>query len=91
MAGDKPLQMFLLTADKLVRCRWDGRTDEVEILNAAMDGEVIREVAQDPFEPKRIYAATLTEIHVSDDNGANWKCTSQLVRPNPRLAEEIPT
>jgi hypothetical protein len=38
MAGDKPLQMFLLTADKLVRCRWDGRSDEVEILTAAMDG-----------------------------------------------------
>ena len=73
MAGDKPLQMFLLTADKLVRCRWDGRSDEVEILNAAMDGEVIREVAQDPFDPKRLYAATVTEIHVSEDGGAHWK------------------
>jgi photosystem II stability/assembly factor-like uncharacterized protein len=73
MAGDKRLQMFLLTADKLVRCRWDGRSDEVEILNVAMDGEVIREVAQDPFDPKRLYAATVTEIHVSDDGGSNWK------------------
>jgi photosystem II stability/assembly factor-like uncharacterized protein len=72
MPSNKSLHLFLLTADKLLRCRWDGRSDDVEILNAAMDGEVIREVAQDPFDPKRLYAATLTEIHVSEDGGANW-------------------
>ena len=73
MTTDKQLQLFLLTADKLVRCRWDGRSDEVEIINAAMEGEVIREVAQDPFDPRRFYAATLTEVHVSEDGGTTWK------------------
>ena len=62
----KPLQMFLLAADKLVRCRWDGRSDQLEIVNTALEGETLREVARDPANPQRLYAATLTEIHVSE-------------------------
>ena len=69
----KPLQMFLLAADKLVRCHWDGRSDELEIVNTALEGETLREVARDPANPQRLYAATLTEIHVSEDGGDNWK------------------
>jgi hypothetical protein len=67
------IQLFLLSADRLLRCRWDGRTENVEILNSALDGETVREVARDPFNPKRLYAATLTEIHTSDDDGATWQ------------------
>jgi hypothetical protein len=74
MAVDsKPLHMFLLTADELVRCRWDGESERVEILNSALEGETLREIGQDPTDPKRLYAATVTEIHVSDDGGATWK------------------
>lgn len=71
MAGD--LNLFLLKADGLTRCRWNGASEQVEILNSALDGETVREVARDPFKPKRLYAATLTEIHVSDDDGATWQ------------------
>ena len=67
------LQLFLLTADRLLRCRWDGRTENVEILNSALDGETVREVARDPITPNKLYAATLTEIHVSEDDGASWQ------------------
>ena len=73
MTTNGQLLLFLLTADGLVRCRWDGRVDNVEILNHALDGETVREVARDPFTPKRLYAATLTEIHVSEDDGASWQ------------------
>ncbi|MBM4296662.1 MAG: hypothetical protein FJ143_02865, partial [Deltaproteobacteria bacterium] len=69
----KDLQLFLLTAERLLRCRWDGKSDNVEIINSAMDGETIREVARDPFNPKKLYAATLTEIHISEDEGVTWK------------------
>ncbi|MCH7914255.1 MAG: hypothetical protein IH856_14650, partial [Deltaproteobacteria bacterium] len=69
----KQLQMFLLTADKLVRCRWDGQSERVEIINSALDGEILREVVQDPVNPNCLYAATATEIHVSEDGGASWK------------------
>jgi hypothetical protein len=67
------LQLFLLKADGLMRCGWDGRSERVEILNSALDGETVREVARDPFNPKRLYAATLTEIHVSEDGGKSWQ------------------
>jgi hypothetical protein len=67
------LQLYLLGAEKLLRCRWDGRTENVEILNSALDGETVREVARDPFNAKKLYAATLTEIHISEDDGASWQ------------------
>lgn len=67
------LQLFLLKADGLVRCRWDGQSERVEVLNSALDGETVRELARDPANPTRLYAATLTEIHVSEDGGASWQ------------------
>lgn len=73
MATTGPLNLFLLKADGLVRCRWDGESEEVEELDRALDGETVREVARDPLNPRRLYAATLTEIHVSEDDGASWQ------------------
>ena len=73
MATSNELYLYLLTAEGLVRCGWDGRSQHVEILNRALDGEVLREVAQDPFDRNHLYAATITEIHVSEDGGAHWK------------------
>ena len=32
----KPLQMFLLAADKLIRCRWDGRSERLEVMNTRL-------------------------------------------------------
>jgi hypothetical protein len=69
----KSLHLFLLTADRLLRCRWDGRSENTEILNSALDGETVREVAPDPVNPNKLYAATLTEIHASEDGGASWQ------------------
>lgn len=72
-AGNGALLLFLLRADGLVRCRWDGKSERVEELNSALDGETVREVVPDPFQPNRLYAATLTEIHVSEDSGKSWQ------------------
>ena len=67
------LRMFLLTADNLVRCHWDGRSRQVEVLDRVLEGEVLREVARDAGDPNRLYAATSTELHVSEDGGESWK------------------
>lgn len=72
-AGNGQLNVFLLKADGLSRWRWNGASEQVEKLNDALDGETLREVAHDPFNPKRLYAATATEIHVSEDGGESWK------------------
>ena len=47
----KPLQMFLLAADKLIRRRWDGRSERLEVVNTALEGKPSGEVAQDPLIP----------------------------------------
>lgn len=67
------LHLFLLKADGLVRCRWDGNSERVEILDRALNGETVRELVRDPFRSNRLYAATLTEIHVSEDGGETWQ------------------
>ena len=92
------LQLFLLKADGLVRCRWDGRSERVEVLGTALEGETVREVARDAVNPQRLYAATLTEIHVSDDGGESWKWVPSggidhrdiwAMAAHPTRAEEI--
>lgn len=72
-AENKALRFFLLTAEKLVCYEWDGRSEKVEILSTAMNGETVREVAPDPANPKHLYAATATEIHISEDGGVTWQ------------------
>jgi photosystem II stability/assembly factor-like uncharacterized protein len=72
-ATNGQLNLFLLKADGLTRCLWDGHSERVEMLNSALEGETVREVARDPLNPSRLYAATLTEIHVSEDDGASWQ------------------
>ena len=67
------LNLFLLKADGLVRCRWDGNSERVDVLNRALNGETVRELAPDPFQRNRLYVATLTEIHISEDGGESWK------------------
>ena len=67
------LQMFLLKADGLTRCRWDDRTERVEVLDRALEGETVRQIARDAASPQKLYAATLTEIHVSENGGETWK------------------
>ena len=49
-ASGGDLDLFLLKADGLVRCRWDGRSENVEELNSALEGETVREVAGGPRE-----------------------------------------
>lgn len=71
--GNADVNLYLLKADGLVRCRWDGKSEQVEELNSALEGETVREVAPDPFQANRLYAATLTEIHISQDGGATWQ------------------
>lgn len=92
------LQLFLLKADGLARCFWDGRSERVERLSTALEGETVREVARDAANPRRLYAATLTEIHVSDDGGDSWQWVPSggidhrdiwAMAAHPTRAEEI--
>ena len=48
------LRMFLLTADNLVRCHWDGRSRQVDVLGRMLEGEVLREVARTRGPPPAV-------------------------------------
>ena len=47
------LQMFLLKADRLVRCRWYGRSEQVEVIGRALDGETVRQITRDAADAKK--------------------------------------
>ena len=71
-ATNGSLQLFLLKADG-----WRavvGRTLGARRGSRhGAGGRNRRDVARDAVNPQRLYAATLTEIHVSDDGGESWK------------------
>src|SRR5262245_22950968 len=67
------LPLYLLTADGLVRCRATERLDGLAALGTALEGENIREVCQDPFNPRRFYAASTADVYLSEDGGETWE------------------
>jgi photosystem II stability/assembly factor-like uncharacterized protein len=66
------LDLYLMTLAGLVKARVDG-DGRAEILDTMLDPEDVREVVVDPFNPQRLYAATCTDIYLSEDDGATWK------------------
>ncbi len=70
--ASEQLTLFFLTADGLVRGRVTDRLDGLDVIGADLEGETLREICQDPFEPRRLYAASTTDVYVSEDGGASW-------------------
>jgi len=67
------LALYLLTVEGLVRCRAADGFDEVAVVGTDLDGENIREVRQDPFDPRRLYAASTTDVYRSENGGETWQ------------------
>src|SRR3954470_18030586 len=67
------LVLYPLTADGLVRCRATDRLDGVEVVATDLEGDNLREVCQDAFEPRRFYAASTTDLYRSEDGGESWE------------------
>ena len=67
------LTLILLTADGLVRCRASEHLEGLEALGTALEGENVREVCQDPFNPRRFYAASTAGVYLSEDGGESWE------------------
>jgi photosystem II stability/assembly factor-like uncharacterized protein len=63
----------LLSRDGIVRCQLDPRHGQGETLMSGLGGENIRAISPDPFEPRRLYACSTTEVYRSDDAGATWQ------------------
>ncbi|HLF76805.1 MAG TPA: hypothetical protein VJB57_04885 [Dehalococcoidia bacterium] len=67
-----PVDLYLMTLSGLVKARSDGKGSG-EILHKTLDPDEVREVVSDPLNPRRLYAATFTDIYVSEDDGETWQ------------------
>ncbi|HEY7068246.1 MAG TPA: hypothetical protein VII06_42750 [Chloroflexota bacterium] len=66
------LSLYLLTGEGLVRGHTTDGLERVVLDGTDLDGETLREVCQDPCEPRRLWAASTTDLYRSDDGGASW-------------------
>ena len=76
------LALYLLTAEGLVRCRAADGFDDVAVVATDLDGENIREVCQDPFDPRRLYAASTTDVYLSETGGINSQFIGRIGKSN---------
>jgi hypothetical protein len=68
--GDTDL--YLMTLAGLVTARVNGSGPAI-VRNVALEHDGICELVSDPFNRRRLYAATMTDVYVSDDGGETWK------------------
>jgi photosystem II stability/assembly factor-like uncharacterized protein len=68
----EPVDLYLLTLAGLVKARVNAN-GQAEVLHKSLDPEDVREVVPDPLNSNRLYAATVTDIYLSEDNGETWK------------------
>jgi hypothetical protein len=66
------LDLYLMTLAGLVKARVNAK-GRARILHTTLDPDDVREVVADPFNPRRLYAATVTDIYASEDDGETWK------------------
>jgi photosystem II stability/assembly factor-like uncharacterized protein len=67
------LDLHLLTWNGLVKCRVSPAAAKAEVVGSQLEGENMRSVCQDPFNPRRLYAASVTDTYLSEDGGDSWQ------------------
>jgi hypothetical protein len=66
------VDLYLMTLAGLVKARANG-DGRAEVLNKTLEHDGVCEIVADPFNPRRLYGATITDIFVSEDEGVTWK------------------
>lgn len=67
------LDLHLLTWNGLVRARYNPSEAQAEVLGTSLEGENMRSVLIDPFNPRHLYACSVTDVYSSEDGGETWK------------------
>jgi photosystem II stability/assembly factor-like uncharacterized protein len=68
----KTLDLVLLTGAGVLKCRLNDPFGRAEVVARDVPGENIRTVVQDPFNPRHLYAASVTDVYASEDAGETW-------------------
>jgi photosystem II stability/assembly factor-like uncharacterized protein len=67
------VDLHLLTWDGLVKARVGRGEGRAEVLGHQLEGENMRSVCPDPFNPRRLYACSVTDTYLSEDGGDSWQ------------------
>jgi photosystem II stability/assembly factor-like uncharacterized protein len=65
--------LHLLTWSGVVKCRFDPGDRQATVVATNLEGENMRSVLVDPFNPRHIYAASVSDVYSSEDGGDSWK------------------
>jgi len=67
------LDLHLLTWNGLVKCQVSQGASEAVVVGTHLEGENMRAICQDPLNPRRLYACSVTDVYSSDDGGDSWE------------------
>ena len=67
------VDLHLLTWSGVIKCRFNPDERQAEVVSTNLEGENMRSVLVDPFNPRHIYAASVTDVYSSEDGGDTWK------------------
>ncbi len=67
-----PVDLYLLTLAGLAKARVEA-DGSARVTSTSLEPDDVREVVVDPINPHRLYAATVTDIYLSEDEGETWK------------------
>lgn len=66
------LELHLLTWNGLVKCRLNHGSSQAQVIATHLEGENMRSICQDPLNPQRLYACSVTDVYFSEDAGDTW-------------------
>src|SRR5213593_2677746 len=67
------LDLHLLTGTGVIKARTTPGSHQAEVVGTGLDGENIRDVIADPFNPRRLYACSVTDVYASENGGETWE------------------
>ena len=67
------LDLHLLTWNGLVKCQISQGASEAVVVGTHLEGENMRALCQDPLNPRRLYACSVTDVYSSEDGGDSWE------------------
>jgi len=66
------LDLQLLTGTGVVTCHLTPGAKRADVVGTGLDDENVPSVLVDPFDPRHLYACSVTDVYTSEDGGASW-------------------
>jgi hypothetical protein len=67
------LELHFLTGTGVLKAQLRHGAAEAEVVATGLDGENVRNIVVDPFNPRHLYACSVTDFYTSQDGGQTWE------------------